>query len=240
MNAGFFTRPQHRFDVPHDRIGVRWLLVIHACVAKAFAMMRARGDDLCHSKENEITNNLESILVNHMQNEDGLDPDFFRNVTRGSEVENHDARKIGKKPDLIFHLKRSNELWDKRQDALFAECKPVDKKHSLAGHYCAVDKDCSGIARFVIGNYAWAMHESMMIGYVRDGYTIVPHLANALGDTSKYAKLGNPTSPVAVDASIRGQEQPTLYRTTHERQFTWPNGRTATPIDVFHSWHDCG
>jgi hypothetical protein len=209
-------------------------------VAKAFAMMRARGDQLRDALENVVTNELESILSNELFNENGLDPDFFRNVTRGSEVENHDAKKISKKPDLIFHLKRTNELWDKRQDALFAECKPVDKKHSLAGHYCAVDKDRSGIERFVVGDYAWAMHEAMMIGYVRDGLAIVPHLVDTLADATRSAKLGHPTAPVVVAAAIQGQEQPSLYRTTHERPFDWHNGRKATPIDVFHSWHDCG
>ncbi len=241
MSQGFFTQRPASFDLPFPRVAQHYLLIVHACLLRAFAIMRARGDDLQHASENAITNELERILRNELHGTEGdafLDPDFFVFVSRGSAIENHSGEKISKQPDLIFHLRRPEVLGDKRQDALFAECKPVDDTHSLGGHYCAVDKKTSGIERFVIGDYAWAMQEALMVGYVRQGYTIEPDLVRALQTPAKRQGLGNSTPPVRVNSSH--SHQPSLYRTTHERSFRWRNGRQATPIDLYHSWHDCG
>jgi hypothetical protein len=168
----------------------------------------------------------------------GFDKDFFGKVRR-VEVVNFDGTKKSKKPDLCFDLQRENRIdWDQLQDAIFAECKPVDKKHSLNAHYCAVDKDCTGIERFIVGDYAWAMHEAMMIGYVRDDFRVDPHLVGCLADSRRHKSLGSPTRP-AVILSGRGKSE-AFYQTRHERLFVWKeNGKHATPIVLYHSWHNC-
>ena len=242
MSSSFFTQAQQKFQVPHDPVGVRWILVVHGAITMAFSILRGRDYGLRTAEEDEITNELENVLRNELLRKDvqcSLDPDFFRDVTRGSEVENYSGEKINKKPDLVFHLQRENRLWDRRQDALFAECKPVDKNHRLASNYCAVDSNRSGIERFVIGNYAWAMEEALMIGYVRDQFKVHPDLENALGIEVKKEKLGNPTELVAIEVVTSNDEANTIYFTTHERSFLWRNGKNATPITVFHSWHNC-
>ena len=61
------------------------------------------------------------------------------------------------------------------QNGLFVECKPVDAAHPPGGDYCD-----AGLIRFVNGDYAWAMQESLMVGYVRDGRTIKSHLHPAI------------------------------------------------------------
>ena len=239
----FFTqRPATRFTVPHAPLGERWLLVAHAAVTAAFVIIRERGFDLRNAGENAITNKLEDVLMNDLLNRgtvEGFDKQFFGPVTRGSEVENYNGEKISKKPDLVFHLQRENVLWDQRQDALFAECKPVDKAHPLSANYCAVGTDRTGIERFVTGDYAWAMEEALMIGYVRDGLAVHPHLAKALEDGVRRAKLGNPTPPLSIGLMTGTGVAPVLYQTTHERSFIWRNGQPATPIALGHSWHDC-
>lgn len=241
--TAFFTRPTPKFSLPHDRIGVRWVLVAHLAVHRAFEMIREEGWTLKDKGENDITAKLENTLRNrvHNRNEvDGFDKDFFTLVTRGSEVVNYNGVKISKKPDLVFHLKRDDRIeWDQTQDALFAECKPVDKLHSLSGHYCAVGKDCTGIERFVIGDYAWAMEEALMIGYARDGFSIHPHLVTALNDKVRKAKLGSPSAIEAIEASNKSGSSTVLYHTTHQRAFDWGKARRATPIILFHSWHSC-
>ncbi len=243
MNPAFFTRSPTQFELPHKRIDVRWILVAHNAVAAAIAILRLSGFDLRNAGENELTNELENILRNRLLRLDAnpsLDPDFFRDVTRGSEVENFNGEKISKKPDLLFHLQRENTLWDRRQDALFAECKPVDKQHPLNGHYCAVEKDCTGIERFVIGDYAWAMEDALMIAYVRDGFQVRPHLENSLNKEPRKTKLGSPTPLAEIQATTANGEETTLYHTTHRRDFRWRNKSKATPITLYHSWHDCG
>lgn len=242
-DASFFTRrPKARFVVPHAPLGERWLLIVHAAVTAAFPIIRRRGFDLRNAGENLITNELENALMNDLLNRgvvEGFDEVFFGPVTRGSEVENYNGEKISKKPDLVFHLHRENALWDRRQDALFAEFKPVDKGHSLSANYCAVGTDRVGVERFVIGDYAWAMHEAMMIGYVRDGFRVLPHLAKSLTDPRCHQSLGSPTPPTPVSSGCAGMEE--LHQTRHLRLFTWKEtGQSASPITLYHSWHDCG
>ena len=242
IDTSFFTRrPAARFTVPHAPLGDRWLLVTHAAVTAAFRILRERGFDLRDAGENAVTNKLEDVLVNDLLNRgivDGFDHIFFGPVTRGSEVENYNGEKISKKPDLVFHLQRENTLWDRRQDALFAECKPVDKAHSLAANYCAVGTDRVGVERFVIGDYAWAMHEAMMIGYVRDGFCLTRDLAKSLADQRCHKLLGSPSIPIPVKSGCDGTGE--LHQTRHLRRFTWKEtGQPATPIMIYHSWHDC-
>jgi hypothetical protein len=240
-NSNFFTRrPTTRFVVPHAALGERWLLVVHAAVTAAFTLIRRRGFDLRNAGENAITNKLEDVLRNDLLNRgtvEGFDRLFFGPVTRGSEVENYNGEKTSKKPDLIFHLQRENVLWDQRQDALFTECKPVDRAHSLAANYCAVGTDRAGVQRFVIGDYAWAMQEAMLIGYVRDAFKVHPHLAASLADPQRHKSLGSPTPPVSLLPHSEGAKS--LYHTRHQRLFTWLNGQAATEITLYHSWHDC-
>ncbi len=243
MNPTFFTRQTPHYKLPHDSIGVRWILVAHLAVTRAFELIREEGWSLTSRLENDITIKLEYVLNNQVRNReevDGFDSGFFGKVRR-VEVVNFDRTKKSKKPDLCFDLQREDRTdLDQLQDALFAECKPVDKKHRLNDHYCAVEKDCTGIERFVIGDYAWAMEEGLMIGYVRDGYQIHPHLADALANESKKKGLGSPTPLQAIEAIDGKGKNTVVYHTTHQRTFDWRNNHPATPITLYHSWHDCG
>ena len=239
MTPSSFTQS---YEVPHDRIGLRKVLVVHQAITRAFELIRKEGFVLGSALENDITIKLLNVLNNKVLNRgevDGFDRTFFGKARR-VEVVNFNGTKKAKKPDICFDLQRENQVtWDQEQDALFAECKPVDKKHLLKNHYCAVGKDCTGIERFVIGDYAWSMEEGIMIGYVRDGFTIHPDLADAQGNQSKRMKLGDPSLLVEIRITDRDPAGVPLYRSTHKRLFLWNNGSTATPIDLYHSWHDC-
>lgn len=232
---------QH-YEVPHDRIGLRKVLVVHQAITRAFELIRKEGFFLGTALENDITIKLLNVLNNQVLNRgevDGFDRIFFGKARR-VEVVNFDDTKKSKKPDICFDLQRENQVnWDQEQDALFAECKPVDKKHLLKNHYCAVEKDCTGIERFVIGDYGWSMEEGLMIGYVRDGFAIHPDLVDALADKSKRIKLGNPSPLVEIGIAESEPAGVSLYRSKHKRLFTWKNSSIATPIDLFHSWHNC-
>ena len=241
-NSSFFCqRSQAKFTVPHGPLGERWILVAHLAVTRAFEIIREEGCTLNSLLENDITIKLENVLNNQVLNRgevEGFDKGFFGKVRR-VEVVNFDGTKKSKKPDLCFDLQREDRIdWDQLQDALFAECKPVDKKHSLDAHYCAVGKDCTGIERFVIGDYAWAMHEAMMIGYVRGAFRIHPDLATSLADSQRHELLGSPTIPVALFRARDGTEP--LHQTRHSRRFKWKQtGQLATSITLYHSWHNC-
>jgi hypothetical protein len=101
-----------------------------------------------------------------------------------------------------------------------------------------VGKKTSGIERFVIGAYASAMEQGIMIGYVRDKFRITRHLAEYLVAPKSRAGLGEPSALSCV-IEANNQHFQGLYLSTHQRLFSWPDGKAATPIDLYHSWHDC-
>jgi hypothetical protein len=239
MTPDFFARAPKRYSVPHDRIGVRWVLVAHQAISKAFEIIRKNRFALGAASENDITVELENVLNNQVRNQgevEGFDGDFWGKIRRVETV-NFDGTKKSKRPDLCFDLQRENNMWDQLQDALFAECKPVDKRHLLKDHYCAVGKDCTGIERFIIGDYGWSMEEVMMIAYVRDNFSVVPHLEECLKSHSQRTRLGTPSSIESV-TTTPALTVP-LYHTVHHRTFTWRDGSPATKVLVYHSWHDC-
>jgi hypothetical protein len=77
-----------------------------------------------------------------------------------------------------------------------------------------------------------------MIAYVRDGFQITRHLAEALATSEARNGLGEPSPlscvTVGNDTTCQG-----LYLSAHQRPFAWKDGTKATPIDLYHSWHDC-
>jgi hypothetical protein len=98
----------------------------------------------------------------------------------------------------------------------------------------------AGIRRFVEGEYGWAMETAIMLAYVRDGYNITEHLRSNLKNNSQDLRFGKPTAPRKILGSSSGVKYEALRSTQHGRNFKWPaNGRSATPITIVHSWHDC-
>lgn len=238
MNPGFFTRP---YRMPHPRLNERWIAAVHLALMRAFEWIRAAGFDLANASEDDITFKLEEEFMNRLIPDDSgdLDLGFIANVTRESATANHDESSIGRKPDLVFHLNRRElcRSHNRVQDCLFAECKPVGRAHPLNRHYCAVGKKTSGIERFVSGAYASAMEQAIMIAYVRDGIQITTHLSKALATSDARTGLGEPSQLTCVSASNSSCQG--LYLSTHKRLFSWPDGKMATPIDLYHSWHEC-
>ncbi len=239
MKPGFFTRT---YRVPHPRLDVRWIAAVHFALERAFELIRADGFDLASADEDGISFKLEQTLENRLLpvSSDDLDLSFIRSVTRESATANHDESSIGRKPDLVFRLNRRElcQAHDRLQDCLFAECKPVGRAHPMHQHYCAVGKKTSGIERFVCGAYASAMKQGMMIAYVRDGFQITHHLASSLAAAKTRAGLGEPSTLTCMIPATNSHSQG-LHLTTHQRLFSWADGRPATPIDLYHSWHEC-
>ena len=95
--------------------------------------------------------------------------------------------------------------------------------------------------RFVDGEYASAMQDGLMVGYVRGGRTIAKDLTPVLTDPARQARLGFPSSPDRVLTSTSQDQVEPLQVTTHRRNFQWPGDQgPACEIQLFHSWHECG
>lgn len=234
--SGFFTTSAHR--LPHPAVPLRVILATHEALTRAFELLRSSppaGFHLEDAKEDDITRQLHTILEDRFLTSHqvaGFDRRRIRNVVRAPEVSNHDGSHPAKKPDLVLFLLR-RERWSVRnsQDGIFAECKPVDDSHAVGQHYCD-----QGIMRFVSGDYAWAMQDGLMVGFVRGNRTVPENLAPVLAAEDRHEKLGSPAPPVRV---LPNQAAP-LHSTEHRRSFEWTIGRQACNIRLFHSWHACG
>lgn len=238
--AGFFS-DGIKFRLPHPRLDDSILLIAHNAICYAFRLLRKsppKDFNLATAHENSITQQLEWILENRVRKNGevpGFDERVFQKVRRAPEVTNFNGSHPSKKPDLVFDLARDEPLVLSSLDALFVECKPVDKTHPVDAHYCKL-----GASRFINGDYGWAMQEGMMLAYVRQGQTLAASLCPVLASEPQYTALGSPSPLILVSGCQAFPRAELLHVTSHQRGFSWPYGKgKAGPIRIFHSWHDC-
>ncbi len=243
--SGFFTLgvPKDRYDLPHRPLGVPVILLIRKVICRALALLRESGFKLAEATEDQVTAALRSTIENDLR-QTGVVPGFNRRnydyVSRQSQVANFDGSKRMKTPDLIFKLRIAERIVYRglsEFDALFVECKPVDATHAAGSKYCD-----DGLVRFVVGDYAWAMQEGMMVAYARDQRTIADHLIPAMNETDRMTSLATEHLPQILTAH-KGEHAGAdrIHVSVHRRNFPWPDGKgQATNITLYHLWHDCG
>ncbi len=175
--------------------------------AEINALLEARLNDHCHS------NQICSQLVG--------------SVARGKETISYNGAHLETRPDLSIYLTSQHPSFP-----IVVECKLIDHSNSKG-----VDLYCNnGIARFVSGQYSWAKHEAIMLGYVRDGSSIdsklTPHLAKL--SNGKPDLLATTLSP-----SSRTDVHPEARFTEHVRNFTYlteVGGTSPGAITLWHLW----
>jgi len=227
MSVGFFTHGIE-YTLPHPQIPQRTVLLLCQVIKRGWQLLEEKppANFLLHSAdEDTITQVLAEIIENRLRKSgdvNGFNCALFGKVSREPKITNVDKKHPDKMPDIFFDLKRDQLPILSDQDGLFVECKPVDRKHSILSCYCK-----KGLVRFVNGDYAWAMQDALMVGYVKSPYSFIK-LASVLGGR-KSAAL-NTTYHSAVD-------EYTIYRSSHIRDFEWPESRgQACPISVAHLW----
>jgi hypothetical protein len=243
---GLFTLgvPPERYELPHPRLGLPVILLVHRVVFRAFEILCERGYSLATRKEDDITAALRAVIENDLRQSGsvkGFSCRTYETVVRQGQVVNFDLTKLTKTPDLCFKLRNDNEEPRRalsEHDALFVECKPVDDNHSAGSKYCD-----DGLCRFVDGDYGWAMEEGLMLGYARNGRTIARHLIPAMQQPKRLSRLQTVDLPKPIDhahAAARDRSE-ALHVSRHRRNFPWVDGKgPATEILMYHSWHDCG
>jgi hypothetical protein len=242
--AGFFTGVSpDRYQLPHRRLGLPVILLIRRVLCVAFEIMEEKGIKLAEAKEDDLTACLRSIIENDLRQTgrvDGFNKCTYEYVVRQAEVANYNGSRRAKTPDLCFKLRYDDFApCDALSefDALFVECKPVDKAHSAGSKYCD-----DGLNRFVNGDYAWAMQEGMMLAYARHGRTLVDHLITAMKESNRMIALATEQLPEDL---FPGQKEDfvkagRIYVSLHRRKFQWPDGKgPATNITIYHLWFDC-
>jgi hypothetical protein len=228
MAVGFFTQGIE-FTLPHPQIPQRTILLLCKVIRRAWQLLieKPPTDFLLHSAdEDTITHELVDIIENRLRKNgevDGFDCARFGKVVREPKITNVDKRHPDKMPDIFFDIKRDQYPVLSNQDGLFVECKPVDSKHAILSCYCG-----KGLIRFVNGDYAWAMQDALMVGYVGDHISF-KKLASVLDNSGQKYALNTMSHALVNEAAI--------YYSSHDRTFEWPeNCGPACQILVTHLW----
>jgi hypothetical protein len=230
MTLAMYDEPV--FVLPHRPISLSVFLVVEEAICAAWEVLRLHPPPQFSpvtAIETAINAYLHETLKDKIWNRgvvEGFDDEIIRTIVR-PETRSFDGKHLGKKPDLMVELAVIPEGARPSQYGIFIECKPVDAKHSLVGHYC--DK---GIRRFVCGDYAWAMTQAMMIGYVDSDESPTERIKSAV-DLRKDAVLPvhPPTTCPHSLASLP------VAITEHDRTFRYvENGQQAPSIAIRHLW----
>lgn len=236
MAHGFYRDDE--VMLPHKPIPLAVHLIVEQALRLSWERLKGRvpsGFDIRTADEDEVTHGLYEEVLDRVFATglvDGFDEEHFSIVTRESKLRNFNGEHLDKMPDLLVRVagRTLSDFHHRSQDWLFIECKPVDASHTIGVHYGA-----KGIARFVRGDYAWAMTSALMVGYSNAGYDINPKLVETLARRSaEFRVLGEP-APCHLTARTHGGAG--VFSSFHGRDFCYPeNGNPAPPIRIRHLW----
>jgi hypothetical protein len=218
------------FELPHPPIDISVLIILEDAIRAAWQLLRdspPEGLNLTADLEEPINFHLHEALEDRVWNRgivDGFDEYMFRSIQHAPEVCNFSRKELKKRPDMLVKITGRPSVVKPTQDGIFIECKPVDANHSLTSQYCN-----RGITRFVVGRYAWAMTQAMMVGYTQKEHDIVSDLTGA------FAKRANTVCTVTEPTLC--VENPGIVITEHKRRFDYlQTGRPAPAITIRHLW----
>lgn len=237
MTLEIFEERNDGILLPHPPLSLRSHLVVEAAICVAWELMTNHGRkdfDLLTADEDTVTLELYERLYDEVFTKGmvaGFDSEVFASVHREPKVRNFNRLKPDKMPDLLVEFIDRPAGVMNSQYGLFIECKPVDRKHPAGSAYCD-----EGLIRFVRGDYAWAMQSAMMVGYAREGYSLVPKLSEAL--------ISNRKEPIPTSSELEScpctratafAEQVAISK--HQRTFNYiENNSTAGIIVIRHLW----
>jgi hypothetical protein len=234
MAQGFYDKEQ--LGLPHPPISLSVFLVVEAALRATWELMQTKPNanfQLLSEDEDPVTCELCERLCNEVFNRgvvEGFDRSLFGKPTRESKIKNYNGEKLDKMPDLLIDLVDRPAVRIPAQNWFFIECKPVQSGRSAGAHYC--DR---GIIRFVRGDYAWAMPNALMVGYVTTGYTIPTKLTAAL--KQRRAKLPTTILPKPCSHSSATRWSEATYITEHGRTIKYvETGQPAPAVTLRHLW----
>jgi hypothetical protein len=212
-------------------------LVVEAAICAAWILMINHGRtgfDLQTADEDAVTLELYERLYDEVYDKgmvEGFDREIFASVHREPKVRNFNGSNPDKMPDLLVEFIDRPAGVMNSQYGLFIECKPVDRKHPTGSAYCD-----EGLIRFVRGDYAWAMQSAMMLGYAREGYSLLSKLSEALASARKEPipiSFGPESCPRTSATAFAEQ----VAISKHQRTFRYvENNAPAGIIVVRHLW----
>ena len=237
MTLRMFEDNDGGIRLPHPPLSLRSHLIIEAALCTAWELMTNRervGFNLQTANEDTITLELYERLYDEIFNKGvvaGFDTDVFAAVHREPKVRNFNGSHPDKMPDIFVDFIDRPAAVMNSQHGLFIECKPVDRKHPAGSAYCD-----EGLIRFVRGDYAWAMQGAMMVGYAREGYTLIPKLSEALASNRKepIPTSFGPESCPRTRATAYAEQ---VAISKHQRTFNYvEDGLPAGVVVIRHLW----
>jgi hypothetical protein len=197
-------------------------------LSRAFAEVSAEHPGVvAQGSEAEITAMLE-VRLNALVSQDPFWGQLVLCAVRGKESVSFDGSHIEKRPDLSIFLSSRT-----RNFPLIVEAKILDASTSKTlALYCK-----NGLARFLVGDYAWASQEAFMLAYVRDAGTIAgkltPLLSKDMAHASpSYAVQVLPTPSIGFSGSLAWSQHLRTFGYIHQASTTCSPG----PIKVWHLW----
>jgi hypothetical protein len=213
-------------ELPLDALKPAHLSVISEVLSMAWDQLLQTSRASLLSGSEPVVNQLMEVRLNALLETHHMWRQLVRSVSLGTERTSFDGAHLEKAPDLSIHLTCRNPSFP-----LSVECKVIN---SSTGQGC--DRYCEqGVARFVRGEYGWAVRECFMLGYVRDGSTISSSLTPWL--TESESRNPRPYSvqqlPIRIDLLSLD-----LAHSVHGRSFKYPNRQHAAPgpIAIWHLW----
>ena len=224
--------------LPHPQIMEGVLKIIENAIREAWSRV-IKNIDVNSMKakdayEDQLTEALWKYLEEiRLQSLSGFCPDQFESVQRESNWRDVPNSSIDKQPDLVFKFSGKPrfgvDLDSAVYDGLFVECKPIDSKHSIQGHYLN-----KGLSRFVDGTYAWAMQDAMMLGYTNDCFNLNRKLIPALSKLSVQQALKMSALPLPCEGDTVISDR---CKTLHIREWPYQHNREKSgPIRIKHLW----
>lgn len=156
-------------------------------------------------------------------------------VHSGSEYTNYNKMALQKKPDIVVDLISARyDLDDSLHDAYFIECKVIRENQSY-DYYIN-----SGIKKFTDGDYAWAMPNAMMVGYVRNNAELAGYLLNGFAryDPANNAALIDNEIVPCPNSQERNPDN-SAFISRHSRTWNHPDYGEPGDIEVTHLWLNC-
>lgn len=156
----------------------------------------------------------------------GFTSDVFGAVERGVNLSNYDLSVINKQPDMVIRLANSPLVQTRHYVGIFAEAKVVSMKTSLTRY------TQDGMARFVRGDYAWAMQDGVMIAYRKRPLRALSTLdAPMKSDTTLLVTPENNEHLIQAGLPI-----PAGAKSSHYRQWHYKDGSVPGTIRLWHLW----
>lgn len=184
---------------------------------------------LCLAKEDEITEQLQIILGElHAAKPEEVKGFTQFSLGRDSKLRSYDGQHLDRQPDLTFYpLCGSIPSTNSALAGIFVECKPIDSGHPISGTYCK-----EGLARFIRGDYAWAVGRALMVAYVRNHCRLPDGLLPCIHGDRSSGEYRFQSAAIATSPTDQGDA---VYQTVHLRTFPLAT-QLVGPITLHHLW----